>query len=329
MSHYRVTSVGHDDLPVLLAFLVSPFPASEHQFRTFPIWEALRTGRLDCRGSLAVWFGDTIVGGLLVQRQGDTMAVASMPLATPLHAPRVLPLLATALGDFCQREAITTAVFVSEDPDDIETPAMLGFRLLAPLVSLVAGEEVWPCEEPEVAVVLRPMVTGAMTPDARARSLEAMVALVDRTYEASLDFPELLIPCGAKAIIDGYRLAESHDPHQWYFIEPRGSASASGNVPPLGVLLLNDHARDRGVEIVYVGIVPEARGARIGHAVVRWTQWQARRWGRLWVFVSVDATNAPAAAVYRNTGFHEHQRKAIGVRFFGEQVGVVLEDNGF
>jgi GNAT superfamily N-acetyltransferase len=68
------------------------------------------------------------------------------------------------------------------------------------------------------------------------------------------------------------------------------------------------------VELVYFGLVPEARGAGYGEWLIRWAQYVAREAGRERIVLAVDARNQPASDTYLRCGFEEWGRRAVWLR---------------
>jgi ribosomal protein S18 acetylase RimI-like enzyme len=130
--------------------------------------------------------------------------------------------------------------------------------------------------------------------------------LVERTYVASRDCPEL---DGIRAIDDvlaGYRATGEFAPERWLI------ATQAGH--DVGCLLLADHPADAQWELVYLGVAPEFRGRGLGAALTHRALWMASRANRARVVLAVDAANAPALAIYRQAGFETWGRRAIFLR---------------
>jgi len=81
------------------------------------------------------------------------------------------------------------------------------------------------------------------------------------------------------------------------------------------VLLLADHPSARHWELVYMGLVPEARGRGWGRQITQHAQLMARRAGVDRIVLAVDAANSPALEMYRAAGFEKWDRRHVLVRF--------------
>ena len=79
----------------------------------------------------------------------------------------------------------------------------------------------------------------------------------------------------------------------------------------IGCLLLADHPQDNQFELVYMGIVPQARGQRFGADVTRQALWLTGAAGRRQLVLGVDAENEPALQIYEQLGFTEWDRRRV------------------
>jgi hypothetical protein len=98
------------------------------------------------------------------------------------------------------------------------------------------------------------------TPTDRKR----LSAIVERTYINTLDVPNLDGIRDVADVLDGYEQTGDFSPDHWFFIRSSGK--------DVGCLLLNDHPGQRQWELVYMGIVPEARGNGWGGQATRFAQ---------------------------------------------------------
>jgi len=124
---------------------------------------------------------------------------------------------------------------------------------------------------------------------------DEVMALLPRTYEQTLDCPGLRGLRQIDDVLDGHRAAGEFDPALWFMLRD-GSR-------PIGVLMLNPGRAHDTIELVYLGLAPEARrrgmGARLlAHGLSRLTGRRERT-----ITLAVDEQNAPAIALYRRFGF--------------------------
>ena len=122
------------------------------------------------------------------------------------------------------------------------------------------------------------------------------------SYESSLDCPALSGMRNIEDVIASHKASGEFDPNHWFLLYEREN--------PLAVLLLAASPRTDAMELVYLGLVPSARGRGLGALVLR----KALRTtleadiGRL--TLAVDANNTPALKLY-----YRHGLEKIGSKF--------------
>jgi mycothiol synthase len=130
--------------------------------------------------------------------------------------------------------------------------------------------------------------------------------LIERTYEGTQDCPQLNDARQMDDVLDGYRATGEYRPERWLF------ARAAGQ--DVGILLLAQYPQSRQIELVYMGVIPEARGSGWGGALAQRALWMARCAAMERVLLAVDVENKPALAIYRQSGFHSWDLRTIFVR---------------
>ncbi len=146
--------------------------------------------------------------------------------------------------------------------------------------------------------------------------LERLTRVVEQTYGGTLDCPELSRFRSARQIIAGYREADTFDPRGWYLL--RGSDRSIGE-SDRGVLILARHrtAGADGVgesfvaELVYMGLVPEARGHGLAGTLVAEAVRRSAAAGARRLILAVDEKNEPARKRYREFGFRPMMRETV------------------
>jgi GNAT superfamily N-acetyltransferase len=124
-----------------------------------------------------------------------------------------------------------------------------------------------------------------------------------RTYDGTLDCPEVSNVRDIREVIEGHR-AQGHEgtDHWWLILEQDC---------PVGVLLATASAEWDSWDIAYVGVVPEARRRGLGREVVRRALLEARAAEASQVTLSVDARNEPALQLYERLGFERYDRREV------------------
>jgi ribosomal protein S18 acetylase RimI-like enzyme len=124
-----------------------------------------------------------------------------------------------------------------------------------------------------------------------------------RTYEATLDCPEVNGVREIEEIIAGHKSQGRHNPQNWWL--------ASQQDRPIGVLLLAEVPDLKSWDLLYVGVEPEARGQGFGRELVRKALWEARIVEAPQLTLSVDARNQPALNLYQSLGFETYDQREV------------------
>lgn len=130
--------------------------------------------------------------------------------------------------------------------------------------------------------------------------------VLDRSYEQTLDCPALLGLRQTRDIIEGHKSIGTFDPGLWTLLRMDGK--------PSGVLLLNPVPANRSVELVYLGIVPEARGKGLAALLLHYGFGLLAGRPQRTLTLAVDDNNAPAMRLYHKHGFRRSLRRVALVR---------------
>jgi ribosomal protein S18 acetylase RimI-like enzyme len=139
----------------------------------------------------------------------------------------------------------------------------------------------------------------AFDPGQKSRLAE----LIERTYEGTQDCPVLNGVRTTDDVVAGYRAVGEFRPENWLI--------ASDRERDVACLLLADHPAFDQLELVYLGVIPQARGSGLGYVLTRHAQWMARQAGRGKLVLAVDADNAPALRLYAQAGFQSWDRRSV------------------
>jgi len=136
----------------------------------------------------------------------------------------------------------------------------------------------------------------------KAKADEMMVEALDRSYEQTLDCPEL---CGLRAtsdVLESHRATGQFDPRLWWLLLSAGEIS--------GCLLLNPCPEQSTVELVYVGLARAVRGRQLGRRVLEYGLARACANRAHWeVACAVDDRNTGAKKLYDSLGFKPAARR--------------------
>lgn len=147
------------------------------------------------------------------------------------------------------------------------------------------------------------MLTPAVAPNARDAAWRPygpttgaeFELTVSRTYEGSMDCPELRELRPERDALASHRASGEFEPGLWELCELGGAVA--------GCLLCAPLSRADALEIVYMGVVPEQRGRGVARILLERAAQHAtqRQLGRM--LLVVDARNEPARRVYSRYGF--------------------------
>lgn len=123
------------------------------------------------------------------------------------------------------------------------------------------------------------------------------------TFDGTLDCPEVTTARPIEEVIRGFREQGVFDPACWWL--------AWDGPHPAGVLLTSAVPEEDNWEVIYVGVVPTARGRGFGRELMLKALLEVRAAGVPEVFLTVDERNAPARDLYHSLGFEAFDRHAV------------------
>jgi GNAT superfamily N-acetyltransferase len=135
---------------------------------------------------------------------------------------------------------------------------------------------------------------------------QRLAALLEATYDGTLDCPALDGVRPMNEVLDGYRAQGRYSPDDWYIVRE--------NEVDIGALILAEHPGFGNWELVYMGVVPSARGHKCGSRIVRFALDTAARRGAERLVLAVDDANTPALQAYERAGFVQWDRRIVYAR---------------
>lgn len=272
--------------------------------------------RREIAGRLLEGGGDTVSGeALYVARRGERLVGAAWGQLQPGNTAVFWPPhvvagegvettgpLAAAVVRHLDRAGVgmTQVLLPAQDAEIVPVLASAGFSHLADLLYLACESEAFPAQP----VVQKELSFRVYYPAERPRLME----VVERTYEDTLDCAGLNNMRRMEDVIDGYAATGVFRAENWWF--------ACRGDQDVGVLLLAEHPRAGHWELMYMGLVPEARGHGWGLQIIRHGQWLAWRAGAERIVLAVDTKNRPALAMYERAGFAPWDQRSVFVRVF-------------
>jgi mycothiol synthase len=189
---------------------------------------------------------------------------------------------------------VCQAFSTADEASLMEPLRRCGFQNVTELVSLrsTLGDEI-PASSLEIQIE-RPPFT------------EACRAALLATHEGTLDCPELNLGRTPDELLADF--TELAPGTTWYL--------ARRNELPVGVAILTPGATEHELELAYLGVVPESRGAGYAVNLLKFVRIEAARRLARTLTVSVDIRNSPALQLYRRSGFIETDRCGVWLAHF-------------
>lgn len=132
-----------------------------------------------------------------------------------------------------------------------------------------------------------------------------LARLLERTYIGTRDCPWLDRLRTTADVLAGYRAVGRFDPSLWR-IARHGEAD-------VGCVLVNVHPDVQHAEVVYLGLVPEARGRGWAVELVDCARQLALQAGCRRIVLAVDDANEPAKRLYAKCGMVEFTRRELWI----------------
>ncbi len=141
---------------------------------------------------------------------------------------------------------------------------------------------------------------------------ERFARVLEATYVDTLDCPELNAGerTGANALA-GHKIAGLFDPQGWRIFQVDGE--------DVGISLLTQHFPDPVWEVVYIGIIPSARGRGLGRAILVDSLYYVLGHGAWEIVLGVDKRNQPAIAMYEQLEFGLIEQRLVHARLRPKQ----------
>ncbi|MGY8771614.1 MAG: GNAT family N-acetyltransferase [Pirellulales bacterium] len=296
-----ISPVKPDQYAAALYLVLGASSSSASAGQIASMMAAQRQGKIDFTGLLGAFRGQKIVGAAWANVQAGKVSslwpaeiLESEPeeTATQLHQ--------AALDFLSQQDLSLVQALVNPDKQTAFTRLeQTGLNYITDLCFMLALAESFPEQLPESCLQFTPY---SETDEA------AFAQLVAATYSGSADCPELDGKRNINDTLTGYQASGQFDPNLWYAV--------SDATRQVGCLLLAPYPESQQTELVYCGILPEARGQQYGKQMVHFAQYQTKLQGHDRLVLAVDQRNTPAINIYDDCGFVTFETKRALVRFY-------------
>ncbi|HWB11344.1 MAG TPA: GNAT family N-acetyltransferase [Pirellulales bacterium] len=320
--HFVQYSAAMSERPVEpeLKYEIGPAPSAlkrtalERAFEALPLEQrgaavddllaSVSRGERSLEGLFAAWRGDDVGGALWTERHaGRTAGIWPPQLAAAAPEHLADKLLAHALAELESKNvAMVQCLALTDASSDAQRLRRAGFEHSCDLLYLVSQKGSFPSTSAGADLTFVPV---------EPTKLDHLAKLVERTYEGTLDCPAMDRRADhrrdCRDVLEGYRATCRGDLSHWFVV--------LCGAEEVGCLLLACDDRGQSWELVYMGIVPAARGRGLGIELVRHAQWLvARRSGERLV-LAVDAANEPALNIYAAAGFLAWDKRSVFLKF--------------
>ena len=241
------------------------------------------------------------LGLLHVAEQAGKLALAALPIISPGRTALMFasppasrsqePVASRVIDTVCREAAHKNVQLVQVllDPsDDTSRRVYAGadFHPMAELIYLQGSPR-----HDTAPPVLPPLFRWVSYSDAVHSHFVKTIAA---SYCDSLDCPALNGVREMKDVIDGHKSSGIFDPRHWLLL-------CEGD-RPVGVLLVASTGHDGIMELIYTGLLPEARRRKLGEILIRQAMALVVSEKQERLSLAVDAKNVPALKLYYRNG---------------------------
>jgi ribosomal protein S18 acetylase RimI-like enzyme len=276
--------------------LFSHLPQQEREFRAQRALELVQSGQLDSRGILVCADERELVGVCVCQVIPGAGGLIWPPIVT--HEPRAM--IENALLRHCcewlrAQGSKLVQCLVADEEAYLAVPLLRnGFVGITGLTYLRHDGIV----DANLLTIPRRL---DFTSQEDSPSNEFQQTLLE-SYEGTLDCPEVNGVRTLDEVLAGHRAQSPNGRSHWWL--------ACANGVSVGVLLLAEPNADEW-EVAYMGLVPEARGQRLGQELLLHALIEARAAGVEQVILSVDDRNVLARRLYERVGFEVYDHRQV------------------
>jgi len=283
------------ELAQALACILAELPEAQRGEQIEQVLAESKRSPQGFQGMLVARAGGQVIGAAWARLQPGRTCLLLPPQMSRADEATALRLVERSL-DFCRKHGVRlvqSLVMLDHGPaaDCLRSG---GVKYLADLIYLVSSRADFPETEPPGALTF-----DVCTPKREGELLEVL----QRTYLDTQDCPELNGVRDIKDVVAGYRAVGTFDPALWRLARKNGKA--------VGCVLLARHRASALFELVYMGLVPDARGKGNATTIIRHAQWLAGSEGCEHLVLAVDARNARALRVYTAAGFVAWDRRSV------------------
>lgn len=316
MSPWTITSARVDERQEALELLLQHHEPEQRRTRLANVLSLLSNGDIAGEG-LMVARRDVLGAAVLCIPLKGASGLFWVPQVRPEFAPTTIAaeLVDEALGWLARRGAKLAQAFVTPAELPLTEPLLAcGFEHVTSLLYMSHDLSLGTDDLVQLAQTVphAPFPRLVIETYQEANRILFHETLL-RTYDGTLDCPELNGRRSLEEILEGHRHQGKWRPDLWWL--------ALAGDRPVGVVLLTELFGGEGWDLSYLGVVPEARGQGVGRALTARVLREAHRAHVPQLILAVDTRNRPACQLYAKMGFCEEETREILLFFFTDLAG--------
>lgn len=291
-----IESLRPEDWQAAMLLALARIPAAERRERAQQCVNLLAAGKIDPRSIWVARAGRAMVGVQVCVPFAGNTCLFWLPTGPDHAADR----LVQAGLDACRSAGckIAQAMARADELEHVGPLLRCGFR---PITRMHLLEHDLKDLADDPAATLR---FDSYRPSRHA----SFAAALARTYDGTLDCPELNGARTIDEILAGHRGQGKFDPDFWWLVHE--------NATSIGVLMLVELPDALTWELAYLGIAPEFRGRKLGRAMMLHALDVLRVQPAARLTLAVDTRNEPARRLYQSLGFVETETNEVLLHFF-------------
>jgi len=283
-----------------LELLFQNLPEILRVFQTEDWMRKSLEGEFDLSGLWGAFCDGKLVGTIFFLLQTDHSALVWAPQCVPEAEKEVAMELIRIVNRKLDKAGVSLAQALLELREESEIALMVenGYQYLADLIYME-------CDVSGLTEQAR-ITPLQQIPYNESENHARFVEVMERTYRDTLDCPRIQGLRTPDETLHSHKTSGKFHPDRWNLY--------TDNTDDFGLMLLTDHPEQNAWELVYMGLVPEARGRGLGLQMVQDAIQKTKEAGRKTLLVAVDKANRFARKVYKSASFQEIALRRVLMR---------------
>jgi mycothiol synthase len=293
-----IEQAPRDQWQAALELAYRRLPGERRRFQVIHALHLIDEGTIDPGGIWVARQGDVLVGVQIAVPLGGASFLFWLPETQGKAKAAVEDKLVQAALAWCRQQGGKLAHAILHPADAGRAAALVRNRFVHSTQLLYLGHE--------LKLPAKPASMAGFEPFSAANA-DCFSATLARSYEGTLDCPELNGVRTIDEILTGYRAAGPFDPARWWLVRLGDE--------PAGVVILTELPEGPSWDLSYLGIVPEHRRQGLARAATYRVLHAALAAGIAEVILAVDVRNAPALRLYQSMGFAQSEVRDVYLHF--------------